>query len=257
MTVNWNALQAPNIFGSLQQGLQLGQEQARTRQTQGALAAFAQNPNDPQSVNALMAVGHPMGFKLMENQQERARAAEVGQVASAAAGGDQASMGKLWGLNPEIAARLDATQRKKLDEGMGAIGNAAYEIALLPPEQQPAAWKQRVTYLSQTFPDLAKYADAYSPENLQGVLAQTGMTQKVAEALRPRYQAIAPGGYLEDTNPLSRGTSISTGPSSAPPAPGTVEGGYRFKGGDPGNPASWEPVTAGGPTQPASATFLP
>lgn len=31
-------------------------------------------------------------------------------------------------------------------------------------------------------------------------------------------------------------------PASNAPAPGTIEGGYRFKGGDPANPANWEKV---------------
>jgi len=38
------------------------------------------------------------------------------------------------------------------------------------------------------------------------------------------------------------------------PAPGTVEGGYRFKGGNPSDPTAWEPV-AGGATPQASRTF--
>lgn len=40
---------------------------------------------------------------------------------------------------------------------------------------------------------------------------------------------------------------------AAGPQPGTVEDGYRFRGGDPANPASWEPV-GGAPSQ-GGATF--
>jgi hypothetical protein len=43
-------------------------------------------------------------------------------------------------------------------------------------------------------------------------------------------------------------------PAASGPAPGAVEGGYRFKGGNPADPNAWEPV-AGGPTPGASGGF--
>lgn len=45
------------------------------------------------------------------------------------------------------------------------------------------------------------------------------------------------------------------GQPQAGPAPGTVEDGYRFKGGNPADPNAWEPVGQGGPTLSASAGF--
>lgn len=47
------------------------------------------------------------------------------------------------------------------------------------------------------------------------------------------------------------GTALGAGGG---PAPGSIEDGHRFKGGDPANPANWEPI-AGGPMPQASGSF--
>jgi hypothetical protein len=47
------------------------------------------------------------------------------------------------------------------------------------------------------------------------------------------------------------------GQAQGGPQPGAVEDGYVFKGGNPADPSSWEPVAQGGPTQPASGGFRP
>ena len=45
---------------------------------------------------------------------------------------------------------------------------------------------------------------------------------------------------LRDGATVPQGANVST--PNAPPAVGTVKQGYKFKGGDPGNPQSWEKV---------------
>jgi hypothetical protein len=60
-------------------------------------------------------------------------------------------------------------------------------------------------------------------------------------------------GVDEQGNPVMRFFPRAPAASPGAPAVGTVQGGYRFKGGNPSDPSAWEQV--GGPTQPASGTF--
>lgn len=77
--------------------------------------------------------------------------------------------------------------------------------------------------------EAAEYADRYLPT--------VGDTQETLASKQSQLQA-----------ELGRFIQEARGPGGAPqapqgaPAPGTVQGGYRFKGGNPADPNSWEPV---------------
>lgn len=60
-------------------------------------------------------------------------------------------------------------------------------------------------------------------------------------------------GVDEQGNPVMRFFPRATPQGAGAPPVGTVKGGYRFKGGNPADQSSWEPV--GGPTPSASGAF--
>jgi hypothetical protein len=68
-------------------------------------------------------------------------------------------------------------------------------------------------------------------------------------------QMLRPGNFVPPAPVnIPYGATVSGGGGGAGPAPGTVEDGYRFKGGNPADPNAWEPVN-GGPSPQGSAGF--
>ena len=63
--------------------------------------------------------------------------------------------------------------------------------------------------------------------------------------------------YVDDKGNTRRRSALNLTPAQGGPAPGTVEEGYRFKGGNPADPNAWEPVTAGGPQVAPAGGFRP
>lgn len=233
MTVNWGALQQPNVLGALQQGMEYGREVKRRSVEESALAAYAQNPDDPQSVNALLPVNPGLGMRLAEQQQARARQTQVAELAPAALNGDQQAQMRLWGIDPDLASKFDARAYKRAEEGIGAIGNAAFRIAQLPEEQRPQAWDEAVGALSQQFPELGQYRGRYSPQSLNAILDQTGMTPKLQEATRPSYMAVPAGGTLVNTRDPAALSGVGSAPAQVDWTQFKPVGGAPSQGGAP------------------------
>lgn len=250
MPVNWNlGLMQSNPLAMVQAGFQQGQAMRQEHDQRNALLGYVKNPNDPSAaVNFAQAGDGRMAMQVMGDQRQQASQARLADVRTRAAQGDPAAKSELAGLDWEGWAKLDEGTRKQAKERVEVLGQAAL-IA-----DTPQKWDAVIDQLAPQYPELARYKGKFSPEARNAVIAQAGEAKALMEQLEPKYVSVPAGGYLEDVNPRSRtGGAVPTGPASGVPQPGTVEGGYRFRGGDPANPSSWEPV--GGPTQPASATF--
>ncbi|MGL5736629.1 MAG: D-Ala-D-Ala carboxypeptidase family metallohydrolase [Beijerinckiaceae bacterium] len=119
---------------------------------------------------------------------------------------------------------------------------------------------------NQTWQQRFDYAQAHKPADIPPILRDAQAWVQMTPEQRAAYQQMqeARSGPITVSLP---GDRIYSGPRSGLAdalrgggvggmQPGHVEDGYRFKGGNPGDPSAWEPVS-GGPTQPASGTFRP
>lgn len=175
-----------------------GQAEAEQRRYRSALSTYAVDPNES-NLNAIAQYNPELVIQERGRVQQQQQAAAKSDLQRRAAAGDQAALAELSGIDLDAWGKLDTQQRTVETNRMNAIGNAAFDVARRPPEQQPAVWDSYIDQLSRQYPELAEYKGQYSPELLQSTIAAAGQTQKWLETQRPDYQVIPEGGTLVDT----------------------------------------------------------
>lgn len=239
--INWNALQSFDIGGAFNQGLQAGQQRRREMETDNALRALIANPNDPNVVNDLARFDPRMAMQVQGQQQQTMQAGQLRGARVAAAQGQPGAVEALAGIDWDSYRALSKEQREQAKAGIDTIGQLA--LAADTPEK----WDNIVGQLAQSDPQFQQYIGKFALR--EGILAQAGEIKAFLEQQQPKYQVIPEGGTLVNTRDPAALAQVAG--QNAGPQPGAVEDGYRFRGGNPADPNSWEPVGDGPP--PASA----
>lgn len=237
LDINWNALQSFDIGGAFNAGMQAGQQRRREMATDNALRALIANPDDPNVVGDLARYDPGMAYKVQGQQQQSQRVAAEVAARRGAVRGDAGALEDLAGLNIDDYLKLDKRQQEEYKHGIDTIG----QLALMA--DTPEEWDSVV---SQLGPDFAQYRGRFDLR--QSVIAQAGQAKEFIAQNQPRYQVIPEGGKLVNTRDPAALAQVA-GQNAAPqggPQPGMVEDGYRFRGGNPADPNSWEPVGGGG-----------
>lgn len=240
LDINWNALQSPDIGGAFNQGMQVGQQRRREMATDNALRALIANPDDPNVVGDLAKYDPGMAYKVQGQQQQSQRAAQEAAARRGAVRGDAQALEELAGFNIDDYLKLDKRSQDEYKQGIDTVG----QLAMMA--DTPEEWDDIVGQLAQTNPEFQKYIGRFDLR--QSVIAQAGQAKEFIEQNQPRYQVVPEGGMLVNTRDPAALAQVA-GQSAAPqggPQPGAVEDGYRFRGGNPADPNSWEPVGGGG-----------
>lgn len=235
MAVNWAlGLMQSNPGATAVQAFQQGMEQNRANTARNAMGALAQDPNNAKALAAL-AKADPQAA--MQFQQQRAEAAKA-QLAQ-----HQDSILK----GAEIIRQFQPKDQASYTQALMAAQQAGIDISQVPQQFDPA-------YVD----GVVKIADALHPQAGQqdpGIIREFDIATQ--RGLVPQGMTFQQ--YVTMRNPgMSAPVTIPynaqvTGGAGAGPQPGTVEDGYRFNGGNPADPSSWEKV--GGSTGAPSSNF--
>jgi len=206
-----------------------------------ALSAYATNPNDPASLNALAGADPALAIQVRQQQQQSQAAKQEKDTAMIAAlardakdpATFDAAVDQVVAMGYPDAAQFKGKFSPGLRSALMAAGGLKDEASAAP-----TSLERNYEFYKRTAPDLA-------PKYLEN------------QASPLRFVPDGAGGVSVVDPAQFRGPTGPAASQGGGPAPGTVEDGYRFKGGDPARKENWEPVGQGGPTQPASGGFRP
>jgi hypothetical protein len=223
---------APNVGGMIQQGIEKGQQQRQQNMAKGALAALVRDPTNQRALEALAQVDPQAAMQFKQQQLEQTKA-----------GLEQHRDNIIKGA--QLIRQMNPKDDASWQQTLAVAHQAGIDVSQVPPHFDPQ-YIQGVIQLADTFaPKAGGDGFTLSPGQVRYGLDGKPMASVPGQ---PRYYPVPPGGKLV-LDPSYGGGA----PQGGAPAPGTIEEGYRFKGGDPADQNNWEP--AGGQTAPPSGMF--
>lgn len=206
MQVNWGLLQPVDVGGMFDRGVQQGRQQRIERETDNALRAYAQNPDDPNAVNALLRFNPQMGMQLQQQQADRQRQQQTRAQTAGALGGN---MQDLFGL-----AQSDPEQFARIRPQVEAMSRAIGQVARMSTDQ--ASWDANVRRLAEMYGEgFLRYVGRFDLRDV--AIAQSGQLNDWLSQNEPRVFSIPDGGSVVGMDRTGTNVGyIAGGPAGAP-----------------------------------------
>lgn len=249
-------LQNPNnAAAAFQQSYNQARQQKQQEAQQTAFSNYATDQSQ-ENLNALAP--HNPQYVIQQKQAQQQHQAQQQQqeyerdIRVRAAQGEPEAIAAMAGFDWNAFQGMGAQDRAKTKEVNEYLGQASLAISQLPEAQRSQAWDQYVQQGVQLgYQSLAQHQGKYSPQGLNSIIAQSGQVKQLLDLSAPKYQSIPEGGTLVNTRDPQAVNQFQQ--ESSAPDVGAVDGGYRFRGGDPSNKDNWEQV--GGTSSNASGSF--
>lgn len=200
MAIQWGLAQQPNAFErAFAQGQQATMQQRamqREEEARNALASYAMKPNEA-GFNALAQAAPEIAIQVQGQRQQAAQAAAERDIRARAFAGDPAARSELAGFDINAARGLTSDQRERMNNLAEVSANVAQMVLNLPEAQQAGAWREQMQILSQRgYPELAAYADQYSPEYARSTIAEAGQWRQFSQDQQPDTVSVTAGGSV-------------------------------------------------------------
>lgn len=244
--IDWSILKPVDIGGAIQAGYQYTSDLVRKKKMEGALAAYAADPTNPDTQGMLAALSPQFAYQLGNHRAQMAeKQAERERVGAYFTNPDRAAakQSALQSGEVDIAKQIDALgdDEKKAAAGrFKAAAPVAYQALKLPYEQRKA-------YLQTVRPELEangwtpQQIDAFDPSDqaLTGVVHTNLTLEQAMNRDEISYKEVGPGARLVPFdsmgrpiagtgNPVDNPTETTAGAFEFTPVPGAREtSGYR------------------------------
>jgi hypothetical protein len=232
--INWGLAVPPNIGETFLRSFERGQAMGQQRRTHNALAAYAQNPDDPKAFTALAQNAPQFAIKIGQDRQAAARQAQEQRRADL----------------PLLTRLVEtATDEASYQRNRAIAQEYGIDTSTLPPSFDPA-WQQQQLATLKALQDPAKM-EALSTAGK--VAADMGLRPgspefhakvvEIYQAEAMKFVPLHPGGGLAQVNPLTNQTQMAITPN-----PGSAPVGSPVGGGNPvriTSPAEYEGLPPG------------
>lgn len=219
MAVNWGLGAPVDLGGAFQSGWDRGREMRRERETDNALSMYAQNPDDPNAVNALLRVDPRLAMQLRQQQQKSTKEQKVRDLAIRAANGDHSVMPELLAEAPEIWTKLGAQQQDQVKRATSFMANAGLQIGQLPEDQRAAAWSQYVQQAESSGLDIPTQYERYTPQAFNAAMAEADKMGAFLDSQKIEWKSVPFGATFVPTNATTGERLDQGGPTPSVPAP--------------------------------------
>ena len=224
--INWGLLQPVDIGANFQSGFAMGQQVVEKHKLKSALAAYAQNPNDPAAVGALSDASPQFAMQQAEQRlgeqrtlRERERVGAYFSNPDLAAARQQALQGGEIDVAEQIG-KMDDAQKAKVVSFHKAAAPYAYQLSQMPPGPERAAYFEQVKPLLASEGADAATLNSFDPNNdaqLKAFIAQGQTVEQMVNSGKiewhqqgesPSFATDAQGHPVGTQNPYAQGGAV-------------------------------------------------